>query len=185
MRQDQVRGCRRTGGTRVPVTIRSYHVYFPYESTRASSWARASFLAGDSHQPPSSPQATQGLRSPELTTEPVSVCAFSCRCRRERICSALVCVPLLPLLPQGWGDQARTSSPAGTGRWGIGRGRGASLTRLVEAHLPERIPSHAQGAWLLPGGRGSHGQTEGRLGREEADPGIATRYSPRGLGPRA
>ena len=124
-----MRGCRRTGGTRVPVTIRSYHVYFPYESTRASSWARASFLAGDSHQPPSSPQATQGLRSPELTTEPVSVCAFSCRCRRERICSALVCVPLLPLLPQGWGDQARTSSPAGTGRWGIGRGRGASLTR--------------------------------------------------------
>ena len=69
-----MRGCRRTGGTRVPVTIRSYHVYFLYESTRASSGARVSFLAGDSHQPPSSPQATQGLRSPELTREPVSVC---------------------------------------------------------------------------------------------------------------
>lgn len=50
---------------------------------------------------------------------------------------------------------------------------------LVQAHLPETTPSHAHGAWRLPGGRGSrgrgHGQTEGWLGQEEARPGVATR----------
>lgn len=110
-------------------------------------------------------------------------------------CSLLRCIPLSTLHP-------RTSRP-GHGHISSVKGRNChSLSEghvscvqqkllpavgahqlhclLVQAHLPETIPSHAHGAWRLPGRRGSHGQTESRWGGRKP-----TLGSPRGKAPEA
>lgn len=94
------------------------------------------------------------------------------------------------------------SSPTDTGRWrgsgachSLGQGHVGRVQQellpavgahqlhrlLVQAHLPETRPSHAHGAWRLPGGRGSRGRTKGWLRREEA----RRESSTQGKGPEA
>lgn len=143
----------------------------------------------------SSVGATEGLRSPvgQCVCHPPASLPGPQAPNETRLCFLLLHSPLPTLHPQGCGQASSACSvswPAEGACHSLCQGHVRCVQQkllpavgahqlhrlLVEAHLPETTP-HMHTELGRGCHRGSHGQTEGGLGREEAQTGVTKQWA--------